>query len=69
MMKGCTVCAVRKCLVQIATQAGNHAGAEESSVTQKEVFLNAHEGQAFAERLREAMDERRTAMVANEDTV
>merc|ERR1711972_1089572 len=68
-LKGCAVCAERKCLIQLATRAGNSATAEESQVTNKELFLNADEGQAFAERIREAMDERRTTMASSEDTV
>jgi len=63
-IKGCTLCAERKCQIDLATSAGNHSESEESKVTQKHLLLNAVEGQAFAEQIRDAMDERRASMAA-----
>jgi len=61
-LRGCALCAEKKCTILLAMQAGNSAEEETSRVTQKYMLLEAEQGKHFAERIREAADEYRTSL-------
>merc|ERR1712039_104141 len=63
-LTGCSVCAEKKCMIHLAMSAGNSAEDETSKVTQKCMFLQHEEGKAFAERIRDAIDEHKSILAS-----
>jgi len=55
--KGCWCCAVHKATIHIAVGAGNDSEHHEARVLTKELFLEDHEGEDFANRIFMAVEE------------
>lgn len=54
---GMLCCKVHKAKLSLAVSAGVEAEAEDARVVQKDLFLEGHEGTAFADRILEAVEE------------
>eukprot|EP00927_Polykrikos_kofoidii_P058126 TRINITY_DN5246_c0_g2_i1.p1 TRINITY_DN5246_c0_g2~~TRINITY_DN5246_c0_g2_i1.p1 ORF type:complete len:256 (+),score=29.78 TRINITY_DN5246_c0_g2_i1:50-817(+) len=66
-VKGCGCCAERKCSVQVAAQAGTGADSDESRTSNHEMLVDADEGEEFAQKIRNQIDEYRTTMNESKD--
>eukprot|EP00927_Polykrikos_kofoidii_P058125 TRINITY_DN5246_c0_g1_i1.p1 TRINITY_DN5246_c0_g1~~TRINITY_DN5246_c0_g1_i1.p1 ORF type:complete len:274 (+),score=34.55 TRINITY_DN5246_c0_g1_i1:56-823(+) len=67
-VKGCVCFAERKCSVQVAAQAGTGADSDESRISNHVMLVDASEGEEFAQKIRNQIDEYRTTMNESKDT-